>query len=378
VYSQPKENPFPQNLLYSGPKQRQHHIPVWQFIVFGTGILILGALLWIGYRSIPAKLDSPDQVAVPPAKNTTSTPVLAPSTASVSSAPTNTPGPVATSTSSGPSNSPTALPHPNRTLDVPIMVGQQPILMHRIADGEQILFLTEQQHTTIKVLEWINYETPVPLIVGKVIVIAPGMMNIDQSLPPFEPYQVMDPLTSIQGLAGKLGVDLKKLEYYNNCSDACQFAKGDWVLVPPRTNIPTPNTPTPAPTSTPSSRIHTLEVPIQVGNQQLILHRVTDGDQVIFLMKQYQTTVEALQEINFQPAVPLLVNQVIVIAPGVIINIDPKLPPFEPYQVIDNKIEIEGIALKLGIDLNTLKYYNNCPNGCSLIKGDWILIPHTK
>jgi hypothetical protein len=258
------------------------------------------------------------------------------------------------------------------------MVDEQSFVLHRVVEGEQILFITEKYHTTLKVLEWINHIPPAPLLAGKVIIIAPGLMEIDQALPPFEPYQVTDKETSIQGLAGKLGIDLEKLKYYNQCSDTCQFVRGDWLLLPPRTNFPTPNTPTPRPLSTPTTKNHALEVPIMAGNQPLIMHRIKEGEQVIFLIEQHQTTIEVLQEINYTTAVPLWVGKVIVIAPGLIVNVDPGLPAFEPYQVTDKEISIEDLNLKLGADLNLLKYYNGCSGGCQFVQGDWLLIPHPK
>jgi hypothetical protein len=227
-------------------------------------------------------------------------------------------------------------------------------------------------------LEWINQSPPVPLLAGKVIVIAPGMVDIDQTLPPFKPYEVTDKETNIEGLAGKLGVNPDKLKYYNGCSDNCKLVKGDWLLVPPETKVQIPYTPTPGPTSTPSSKTHALEVPIMVGEQPILMHLVLDGEQVIFLMQQHKTTIEVLQEINFKPAVPLWAGKVIVIAPGLIVNVDPELPPFEPYQVTDKEINIEDLVLKLGVDLNMLKYYNGCTDGCRLVKGDWLLVPRKK
>jgi hypothetical protein len=263
-------------------------------------------------------------------------------------------------------------------LEVPILIGKQPLLMHRIAEGEQVPALIEKYQTTVKVLEWINNSPPVPLWAGKVIVIAPGLLNIDQTLPPFEAYEVKNQEISLQDLAGKLGVDLEKLKYYNRCPDTCPLVKGDWLLVPPRTNTPVPNTPTPGPSATPITKIHALEVPIKVGDRTLIMHRVLAGDQLITLTKQYQTTLEVLEEINFKQVIPLWAGKVIVIAPGLIVNVDPEFPPFEAYEITDKEISIEDLNLKLGVDLALLKYYNGCTDGCKLFKGDWLLVPRTK
>jgi hypothetical protein len=378
VYIQPETKPFPKNILVSDIERRPHHRPVWQFIALGIGVLLVGLVLWQGYQSFSARQVPITRNPILPDTPTSVHPSKVPPTATdTPPLPANTPVPVTPTPE--PSSTPAEFPPQVHALEVPIMVGTQPFLMHRVLEGEQILFLTKQHQTSLKVLEWINQTPPGPLIPDKVIVIAPGMMVIDQTLPPFEPYQVTDKETDIQGLAGKLGVDPEKLKYYNHCSEACQLVKGDWLLLPPRTNIPIPYTPTPGPLSTLPAKIHMLEVPFMVGNQTLLMHRILDGQQVTLLIQQHQTTIEVLQEINYKRAVPLWTGQVIVIAPGLIVNVAPNLlPPFEPYQVTDKEISIEDLNLKLGADLAALKYYNGCSGGCWLVKGDWLLVPRTK
>jgi len=377
VYHQPESTPFPEGLMYAEPRQEQHRRPVWQFLIMAAGSLLIGLLLWTGYQSSSAGPVTNTNFPTPLPASTRVIPSQEPSKIpTFTQWPTNTPIP-ATPTMQA-TIPPTEFSSQSHALEIPIAVGEYSFMMHRVTEGEQILFLTGQYHTTLKALEWINLTPPAPLLTGKVIVIAPGLTEIDPSQPPLEPYQVMDKTTTIQGLAGKLGVDLEKLKYYNRCSDACQFAQGDWVLLPPRTTFSIPNTPTPKPSLTPSNQTHALEVPFTVGKWTLMLHRVTDVDQVIFLLEQYQTTIEVLQEINYKNAVPLQAGQVIVIAPGLIINVDPELPPFEPYQVTDKEISSGDLSSKLSIDLKSLEYYNNCSTGCKLIQGDWLIIPHSK
>lgn len=376
IYIQPETKPFPKNIMDVDIERRPQRRPVWQFIALGIGVLLVGLVLWLGYKSLSARQVPVTQNPILPATSTR-IPANKVTPTAIGTPPllTNTPVPVTPTPET--SSTPTEFPPQAHALEVPILVGKQPFLMHRILEGEQILFLTQQHQTTLKVLEWINQAPPTPLLVGKVIVIAPGLMDIDQTLPPFEAYQVTDEKTNLQGLAGKLGVDLEKLKYYNHCSDICQLVKGDWLLVPPQTNSPIPYTPTPGPSPTPG-KPHALEVPFTVGNQTLLMHRILDGEQLVFLTEQHQTTIEVLQEINYKQAVPLWAGQVIVIAPGLIVNIDPELPPFEPYEVTDKEISIEDLNLKLGADLAMLKYYNGCSDGCQFVKGDWLLIPHSK
>jgi hypothetical protein len=379
VYIESETKLFPKNILYASTEILPRRKPVWKFTMLAAGILLAGFALWLGYQLFSAGQLPTSFLPIPPATLTSVAPSLVPPKASVTSRPpTVTPTPVTPTPE--PSLTPTTeFPLQIHALDTPIMVGKQPFLMHRVVEGEQILLLVKKHQTSIKVLEWINHTPPAPLSVGQVIVIAPGMLVIDQTLPPFEPYQVIDKEISIEGLAGKFGVDLDKLKYYNNCSEGCRFVKGDWLLIPPATNIPIPNTPTPMPPSAPPSKTHVLEVPIMVGKQPILMHRVIEGEQITLLIKQYETTIEALQDINYIQAVPLLAGQVIVIAPGLVVNVAPNsLPSFEPYQVTDKEINIEDLVLKLGVDLTTLKYYNGCTDGCWLVKGDWLLVPRAK
>jgi len=378
VFTQPETKPFPKNIMAANMQDLPGRRPIWQFIVLAAGIFLAGFVFWLGFQSFSAEQIPAIQPSIPRATSSSLTPSLMPTKVSLTPPLTNTPTPTP---SPEPSPTTTEFPPQIHALDVPVLVGEQSILLHRIREGEQIVSLLKDYQTTIEVLQAINHLPLQPLFLDQVIIIAPGLQVVDPNLPSFEPYQVTDKEISIENLAGKLGVDLPKLKYYNRCSNACPQVKGNWLLLPPAINTPIPATPTPEPSLTPAlspAKFHTLDVPFMVGKQPILIHRIMEWEQAILLVDKYQTSIEVLQEINYIPAVPLLKDQVIVIAPGLIINLDPELPALEPYQVTEKEISIEALAQKLSVDLSLLKYYNACSDGCRLVKGDWLLIAHPK
>ena len=52
------------------------------------------------------------------------------------------------------------------------------------------------------------------------------------------------------------------------------------------------------------------------------------------------------------------------------------LPAFTVYQVVEQKLTVEQLALNQGADLATLKQYNALPDGYIFTEGEWVLIPH--
>lgn len=383
VFQAVETEKMPRELLYrNGQSARSSASLAWGWI---TGLVVVGmlglAFAFSRYGQPVAEQPgwTPPQTSTPkssmPVLVVTATTVAEESTTSISPSSTAT----LVTTTPHASLTPTDYPPQIHALEIPIMVGEQPILMHRAIEGEQIVLLAKHNKTTIEALQAINSTSPAPLFLGKVIVIAPGLLTVDPSLPHFTPYEVTDQEISVESLAEKLSVDLAMLKYYNRCSSGCRLVKGDWLLLPPQVNTPTP-TPTLQPSPTPTRmlpQVHALDVPIMIGEQPILMHRVIEGEQIVLLAKHNQTTVEVLQAINYVPPAPLIMGEVIVIAPGLQV-IDPVLPSFEPYQVIDQEISIEDLAEKLAVDLTLLKYYNRCPDAARLVKGDWLLLPRVK
>ncbi len=146
------------------------------------------------------------------------------------------------------------------------------------------------------------------------------------------------------------------------------------IVIPSVTPVPTQTLP-PTPTLVPQQK-HALETPILVGNRQLLIHLALNGEGFDYLGKTYNTTGEVIRAINFLHAPNVWANMPIIISPGLIV-VDPDMPSFEAYKVVDIKISIDQLAKKLNIDGTLLRQYNACLNGCNLVKGDWVILPHS-
>lgn len=118
-----------------------------------------------------------------------------------------------------------------RVLEAPIEVDGQKFVIHRILDGEQLILLARNFDTSIEVIKSLNYQLPEPVWTGWVVVMAPGMLTVDPSLPAFSAYEVLAD-TTLEAVAKTLGIDLPLLEHYNLCLGNCPLSAGDWILVP--------------------------------------------------------------------------------------------------------------------------------------------------
>ncbi len=136
--------------------------------------------------------------------------------------PTNTKSPTITQT----------LPANPRDIETPIRVDNREFIIHMIASGENYDVLARKYDTKVDVLLAINYEAPSPLWVKSTIVISPGLQVDDPTIPALQAELVTDAVIDIETLAKKFKVDPVLMKKYNNCSQNCSLAAGDWVLVP--------------------------------------------------------------------------------------------------------------------------------------------------
>ncbi len=154
------------------------------------------------------------------------------------------------------------------------------------------------------------------------------------------------------------------------------------AFIPARTETPVPPSPSPiptftlAPTLTQPPPLHVLEMPIQVGSTQFLIHKVGGGETFEMVAASYQTTPEVIRALNVSIKTSLWANTLIVIAPGQKI-VDPSLPVFQTYQVSE-ATTIEALAVKLNVDPVLLAHYNDCDAGCPLTAGDWLILPLSK
>ena len=149
----------------------------------------------------------------------------------------------------------------------------------------------------------------------------------------------------------------------------------------PQTVIAATATPTisntPSPTSTPRPVLG-LEVNLGVGGQFLI-HTVVEGESLSILAKKYGTTMEAIQAAiysPYSPPPPIQPGENIVIPIGLTDLQD--FPSFDTYMVIGENIQLDVLASRLSVDVNSLSHYNNLPPDYVLFPGDMLLIPHTR
>jgi len=148
----------------------------------------------------------------------------------------------------------------------------------------------------------------------------------------------------------------------------------------PSTRIPTATSPAqtafPLVTDQPY-QVHRLEVPIRVGRQTYLIHRVSAGETFETIAETYSTTVGTIQALNHDLQPPLWANDSIVVAPG-ILSPGPALPSFETYQVMEQEVFIDTLAEKLKVNPAQLRYYNACPENCRLVAEDWLVVPRPK
>jgi len=117
---------------------------------------------------------------------------------------------------------------------------------------------------------------------------------------------------------------------------------------------------------------HSLETPIGMEHP-LIIHRVFSGESLTSIPAQFGTTIEAIQQVNFNLKFPLLVGSLIII-PVNQTDVSGFLA-FEAFMV-EKDIPVEDLAQQLMIDPALLKYYNDLQDGQVLISDEWVLVPH--
>ena len=117
---------------------------------------------------------------------------------------------------------------------------------------------------------------------------------------------------------------------------------------------------------------HFLETPLG-ADPELVFHRVEEGEGFILLANTYNTSAEAIQAINYEMGNSLFANRVIVIP----INTTDvsTLPAFTVFEVTEDNLFIETVAMGLNVDIVELCKYNHLPERYVLTKGEWLLIP---
>jgi LysM repeat protein len=120
--------------------------------------------------------------------------------------------------------------------------------------------------------------------------------------------------------------------------------------------------------------MHTLDMPI--GSAHLfVIHRIVQGESLFTMATKYNTSTEAIKNVNYNMPDPVWVDWL------VIIPVDTSdvsgLPTFEAYMVVEGGVSIKWLAEILKLDTTSLKFYNGLENDYLLSDGEWLLLPHT-
>jgi hypothetical protein len=170
-------------------------------------------------------------------RTSTKTPTLSPTktrTATPSKTQTYTPTKTQTATPTKTvTPKPTAtLPPQKYRLETPFTVNGHQFFIHLISSGESYELLAHTYNTTVEVLLAINYQAPTPLWVKSTIIISPGLLVDDPTIPAFQADLIVDQSTTIEARATKYNVDPVLTKLYNNCTDNCKLTSGDWIVIP--------------------------------------------------------------------------------------------------------------------------------------------------
>lgn len=117
-----------------------------------------------------------------------------------------------------------------------------------------------------------------------------------------------------------------------------------------------------------------LDTPIGAQGH-FIIHQVADGQSMIAIMKQYSTTLDALEAVNYFIPKPIWVGYNLVIPKD-----QPDLsgiPTFQALEVNENDISIDDLAVKLSTNSELLTKYNELNPNCRTFSG-WLLVVKAK
>jgi LysM repeat protein len=145
----------------------------------------------------------------------------------------------------------------------------------------------------------------------------------------------------------------------------------------PSAEIPTEHSPSPNPgavayTPTPDEPLLTLNSPIG-GDIEFIIHRVVEGETLQLFADQYNTSVEAIINVNYDLISPLWIGWMVIIP----INTTDvsHLPRFAAYMVEEDSILVEKLAQQLNVSPEEMCFYNGIKPGRILHEGEWVLVP---
>jgi hypothetical protein len=144
------------------------------------------------------------------------------------------------------------------------------------------------------------------------------------------------------------------------------------------TPSPTAEGPTITPVEpTPEAPDPELRLDTPIGSEyQFIIHRVQEAESLQYFADQYNTSVEAINAVNYNMISPLWIDWLIIIPLNTVDVVG--LPAFEAYQIAEEGIPIKQLAEDFAISLEELCFYNNIDQDHILHQGEWVLLPWEK
>ena len=143
-------------------------------------------------------------------------------------------------------------------------------------------------------------------------------------------------------------------------------------------DIPTETQTELSPTAEPTDLTATLEDPLlalntPIGKEiQFIIHRVAEGETTSQYAQRYNTSIEAINAVNYFLPPSLWINWLIII-PLDLTEVE-GLPAFEAY-LVEEDVTLDELAEQLSASLDEMCLYNGIDSNHTLHDGEWVLVP---
>lgn len=131
-------------------------------------------------------------------------------------------------------------------------------------------------------------------------------------------------------------------------------------------------TPTVLPIPTSESVIH---VTATLENYTLVIHQIQQGESLVLLAQEHDTSPEAIIDINYGLPTPIWEGWTLVIPDG--LKDTNQLPCFEVFFLAQN-MSLDEFTAQRNCNKEELKRYNDSISGDMIQGGQWVLIPREK
>jgi len=130
---------------------------------------------------------------------------------------------------------------------------------------------------------------------------------------------------------------------------------------------------------TSNNSIPTATIPVDatatLENYSLIIHQVQEGESLVLLAQEHDTSPEAIIDINYGLPTPIWEGWTLVIPDG--LKDTNQLPCFEVFFLAQN-MSLDEFTAQRNCNKEELKRYNDSISGDMIQGGQWVLIPREK